>query len=264
MTRISIAVVFAVILLSACCTGRKTEYLSRQIESSGTKYGYRVYVPRNRENGKKTPVMLYLHGSNRRGDDNESQIEDLDEIVRAHPEYFPYIIVYPQCRTETFWSGPMMEQALAALDQTVEEFNGDKDRLYLAGYSMGGFGVWQTAITYPGKFAAIVPIAGGVEPVGEISDKDRSILSPQVAAAAASGDTYKAYAAALARTPVWIVHGSEDKVVPVAGSRKMFSSLRAVGNPAVVYKELEGVGHGSVNNAFSDPELVKWLSERHK
>jgi predicted peptidase len=158
----------------------------------------------------------------------------------------------------------MTEQALAALDRSVEEFNGDKDRLYLAGYSMGGFGVWQTAITYPAKFAAIVPIAGGVEPLGEISDKDRSILSPQVGAAAASGDTYKAYAAALTKTPVWIVHGSDDEAVPVTGSRKMFSALQAAGNPTVVYKELKGVGHGSVTNAFSDPELVKWLSERRK
>jgi predicted peptidase len=34
----------------------------------------------------------------------------------------------------------MTAQALKALDQTVEEFNGDPKRLYLSGFSMGGYG----------------------------------------------------------------------------------------------------------------------------
>ncbi|MEO8649629.1 MAG: prolyl oligopeptidase family serine peptidase [Acidobacteriota bacterium] len=259
--------IFGLLLASFACSRHglsESEFPSRSVIVNGSEYKYRIYVPKDRVPGQKIPVMLYLHGSNRRGDDNESQVEDLRDVIRSDPEYFPYVVVFPQCGAEAFWSCPMIEQALGALDQTIAEFDGDNDRLYLAGYSMGGFGVWHTAIAHPDKFAALVPVAGGVEPLGVIDDKDRSLLSPEVVDAASSGDTYKAYAAVLTKTPAWIVHGADDGTVPVAASRKMFAAMQASGDPSVVYKELKGVGHGSVTTAFRDPELVKWLADRRR
>ena len=252
-----------VALLAACSNHvGKDDFLIRNIVVDGKTYGYRVFVPKNRDPNAKIPVMLYLHGSNRRGTDNEAQVEDLADVIHFQPENFPYIVVFPQCRPDTFWAGPMTAQAIAALDQTVKEFNGDADRLYLAGYSMGGFGAWQTAITYPDKFSAIVPVAGGVEPVGKVSDEDMALLSTQVRAAASSQDPYKAFAAALKMTPVWIVHGAKDEAVPVEGARKMAAALKAEGNANVNYTELEGVGHGSIGQAFTEPALSRWLAEQ--
>ncbi|HTK37348.1 MAG TPA: prolyl oligopeptidase family serine peptidase, partial [Pyrinomonadaceae bacterium] len=182
------------LLLFAACRSNVSipddKFLTRSVTVGDQTYGYRVYVPPNIDPSQKTPVMLYLHGSNRRGTDNRSQVEDLADSIKWYPENFPFIIVFPQCRPDTFWAGPMMDQAMAALDQTVKEFNGDERRLYLAGYSMGGFGTWQTALTHPNKFAALVPVAGGIEPVGTVSDEDRKLLSPQVTAAAAAPDPY--------------------------------------------------------------------------
>jgi predicted peptidase len=208
--------------------------------------------------------MLYLHGSNRRGSDNQAQLGDLYENIQGFPQNWQFIVVVPQCREETFWAGPMMEQAVDALDQTVKEFGGDEKRLYLAGYSMGGFGVWQMAITHPDKFAALISVAGGVEPTGPVSDEDRALLSPQVLAAASAPDTNRAYAEALSRLPVWIVHGSDDTAVPVDGSRKLVQAFKTAGNPNVNYVELAGVGHGSVAAAFSDPKLFEWLAKQHR
>jgi predicted peptidase len=127
---------------------------------------------------------------------------------------------------------------------------------------MGGFGTWQTAITYPNKFAGLVSVAGGIESTGRVSDADKAILSPQAAAAVNSSDPYRSYAQALVKLPVWIVHGSADNVVPVDGSRKIAAALKTAGNSDVNYKELEGNDHGSVGHAFSDPFLAEWLSKR--
>ena len=203
--------------------------------------------------------MLYLHGSNRRGSDNQSQLADLYENIKRFPPNWNFIVVVPQCRTDLFWAGPMVDQAMAALDQTVKEFGGDENRLYLAGYSMGGFGAWQAAITYPDKFAAIIPIAGGVEPIGEPSESDKALLSKQVAAAASAPNVYAAYADVLTDKAIWIVHGEKDESIPVEQARKMAAALKSAGSTKVVYKELPGVGHGSVVPAFSDPQLFEWL-----
>jgi len=262
-------VLIAALIILTACGSHGTVYSeqgfpTRSVSVNGESYGYRVYVPANLPPDQKVPVMLYLHGSNRRGNDNQSQLADLYENIRGFPQNWQFIVVVPQCRDETFWAGPMMAQALAALDQTVEEFGGDGSRLYLAGYSMGGFGVWQTAITHPDKFAALISVAGGVEPLGQITNEDRAILSPQIIAAASSPDIYRAYAEALSKTPVWLVHGIDDKSVPVDASRKLVEALKVVGNPNVNYLELAGVGHGSVVPAFSDPNLFAWLSKQKR
>jgi len=58
------------------------------------------------------------------------------------------------------------------LDAAVKEFNGDPQRLYLTGYSMGGFGTWKMADAFPKKWAAIVPICGGGETAWAANIKD--------------------------------------------------------------------------------------------
>jgi predicted peptidase len=257
--------IFVLLLCAACGDGKfpETEFPSRTVEVNGQNFNYRISVPRDMRSDEKIPVMLYLHGSNRRGDDNRMQLEDIGEQIRENPERFRFIVVFPQCREDTFWAGPMVEQALAALDQTIQEFNGDKNRVYLAGYSMGGFGAWQTAITYPDKFAALVPIAAGIEPVGQVSDKDRALLSPQVSAAAAAPDSYWAYAEALSKAPVWVFHGENDEAVPVEGARKIVEAMRATGNQDVNYTEFKSVGHDTVWRAFTEPLLFDWLTKQH-
>jgi len=258
-----------VILLLLCSSCGKiarsypeSEFPVRSVNVGGVDYGYRIYVPKDRSPGERLPVMLYLHGSNRRGTDNQAQLADLYENIKGFPDNWRFIVVFPQCRENTFWAGPMADQAVAALDKTVEEFAGDADRLYIAGYSMGGFGVWQTAITYPDKFAALVSVAGGVEAIGTPSDEDKALLSPQARAATSSPDVYRAYAEALNKLPVWVVHGELDESVPVDGSRKLTAALKAASNPNVNYIELPNVGHGSVTQAFSDPNLFHWLTNQ--
>ncbi|HEY2867789.1 MAG TPA: PHB depolymerase family esterase, partial [Pyrinomonadaceae bacterium] len=179
------------LIICAACGARgpsysEAEFPARTVTVSGEQFAYRVYIPPNRQEGAQLPVMLYLHGSNRHGTDNQSQLADLYENIEGFPQNWNFIVVVPQCRDNTFWAGPMMDQAIAALDATVKEFGGDEDRLYLAGYSMGGFGAWQTAITYPWKFAAIIPVAGGVEHIGEPSEHEKALLSAQAAAAASA------------------------------------------------------------------------------
>ena len=51
------------------------------------------------------------------------------------------------------------------MDEIVEKYKIDKDRIYVTGLSMGGFGTWSLAAHPPNRFAAIVPICGGGEPI---------------------------------------------------------------------------------------------------
>src|SRR5215470_4788523 len=110
----SIAIVLALLILFIACgksgpSFSEAEFPIRTITVDGVNYNYRVYLPKDRIKGQHLPVMLYLHGSNRRGSDNQSQLADLYENIRGFPQNFPFIIVFPQCREKTFWAGPMMD-----------------------------------------------------------------------------------------------------------------------------------------------------------
>ncbi len=247
-------------LLLSACTGfrHNVEFSRREVTVGQNTYKYRVYVPKDRAPDQKLPVMLYLHGSGSRGTDNEAQIQGFNKFIGENPQNFNFIVVFPQGHSDTFWDSAMLAQAIAALDQTVKEFNGDEKRLYVAGWSLGGVGAWHAPILYPGKFAAVVPIAGRILPI----DIEEANSAPEILALAKSEKPFEAFADKLKDVPVWIFHGGKDMSVPVNGSREMNRALKKVGNKNFHYTEYEGMDHYSVEAAFTTPELFTWLSEQ--
>ncbi len=232
----------------------ETGFLNRTVKVGDETYRYQVYAPRDWNKKRKWPVILFLHGAGERGDDGLIQTEvGLGSGVRRYSDRFPAIIVMPQCRKNSWWTqDAMQEQALKAFEQSIKEFNGDRDQLYLTGISMGGYGTWSIASKHPGKFAALVPVCGGVKPPPRIPVPDADkLVDPNV-------DPYAAIAQKIGKTPVWIFHGGADTVVPTDESRKVNEALKAAGGN-VKYTEYEKVAHNSWDKAYAEPELLKWM-----
>ena len=158
----------------------------------------------------------------------------------------------------------MAKYAIAALDQSVKEFYGDEHRLYLAGFSLGGSGAWQIGAAYPGKFAALVPVAGGVVGERPIRPEDRAAIIPSVGEMLDSPEPYAALAKAVGNTPVWIFHGARDEAVPVDFARRIHSALRTAGNINTKYTEYNDDGHQIFGKAITEPGLLDWLSHQKK
>ena len=223
--------------------------------------GYRVYVPANRDPNKMLPVMLYLHGSGMRGDDNMAQVDGFRWAIEPVKDQIDFIVVLPQCRGNTFWAAKdMADYSLAALDQAVKEFNGDPQRLYLSGFSLGGYGVWQIAAGHPGKFAALVPVAGGIVGKYPINPHDRAAIIPSVGSMLESPEPYKQIAKAIGQTPVWVFHGAKDDAVEVEFAHAIVNALKAEGRTDVKYTEYPDDGHQIFGKAITEPGLLEWLS----
>ena len=229
-------------------------FQSRAITMEATEYKFRIFTPKNWTRKKKFPVILFLHGAGERGDDNLAQTRvGIGPAILRQQETLPFIVVLPQCPRNRWWTEPDMQaQALKALDQTIKEFNGDPERTYLTGLSMGGYGSWIMAAGNPAKFAAVAVVCGGVRPPPRVN-----IPQPTDGLAAAA-DPYGAVAARIAKTPVWVFHGGADPVVPVTESRKMVEAIKAAGG-SVRYNEYEGVGHNSWDKAYAEPEIFSWM-----
>lgn len=234
-----------------------TGFLDRTLRLRGVEYKYQVFVPEDWTPHQKWPVILFLHGAGERGDDGIIQTDvGIGTAIRTDRSSIRAIVVMPQCRKNTWWMLPPMDDlAMAALHDAMHEFHGDPQRTYLTGISMGGFGAWHLAEKYPGRFAAMVVVCGGIRPPDHAQKAIPALvkLTPP--------DTLQSYSDAAERVgkmPVWIFHGAVDKTVPVIESQRMSAAMRQVG-AEVRYTEYPGVGHASWDKAFDEPKLFPWL-----
>lgn len=216
------------------------EIQRRTVQISGKDYDFQVFVPAQLAGQENLPVIVFLHGIGQRGTDGVAPTAGAAAaLVRHYLEQVPAIILLPQCRRGSYWSDPLMSQmVIEALEETIIEFKADARRVYLTGVSMGGYGVWHLAAEHPQKFAALVAICGG------------SSLK--------TGDRFSPLAQKIGKTPAWVFHGADDRIVPVSESRGMVKALQANHSP-VLYSEYEGVGHNVWMKVLGEKELMPWL-----
>jgi predicted peptidase len=196
---------------------------------------YLLYLPEDygKEKSKEWPLVLFLHGSGERGSDlNKVAIHGPAKLV-ANGKQFPFILASPQCPADQRWNA---EELNALLDDIIAKYEVDSKRVYCTGLSMGGFGTWDLACTYPEKFAAIAPVCGGGEP-------------------------FKTYM--LKNIPVWIFHGAKDNVVPPERSQEMVAAIQKNGG-TVKFTLYPDAGHDSWTATYDNPELYEWLLTQHR
>ena len=249
------------VLLAPAALAENGEFLSRATEVNGRTYAWQVFVPGAVLSGAETnpAVILFLHGAGQLGSDGARQTEiGLPAVLRERPG-FPALVVMPQSPRGAWWGTPEIEMlALAALDAAVAEFGGDPDRIYLTGLSLGGYGTWAFAYRYPERFAALVPVCGGV-----FTSRTRMPVPDWHPAAVDPDDPYAETARVIAGIPVWVFHGGADRRVPTEESRRMAAALEAAGGKPK-YTEYAGVGHNSWIPAYREDGLYDWLFSQRR
>ena len=123
------------------------------------KLKYLLFLPAGYEpSGKAWPLLLFLHGAGESGDDlAKVKLHGPPKLIENKTRDFPCIVVSPQSPGRG-WNADILA---GLLDDLAAKYRVDKDRVYLTGLSMGGFGSWSLAAAYPDRFAAIAPICGG-------------------------------------------------------------------------------------------------------
>ena len=131
-----------------------------------------------------------------------------------------------------------MRLTLELVDQLARGLAVDPNRIYVTGLSMGGMGSWYAAQAKPKRFAALLQICGGGDPLW--------------------ADRY-------AGIPISIFHGQADGAVPIARNREMVAALAQAGHyPELRYVEYPGVDHNSWTQTYKRDDVFEWLFAQHK
>lgn len=192
-------------------------------------------LPEGYDENKKYPVLLFLHGAGSRAESSEMKVKDNPFFeAMSKREKFPFIIIAPQCHADTWFD--IFQELKELILSEANSPQADLNRVYAIGASMGGYGVWQAAMSLPDTFAAIVPICGG----GMYWNAGR-----------------------LKSVAVWAFHGRQDDCVLCRESEKMVDAVRKCGGEAklTIYEDCE---HASWNGAYAEPELLDWMLSHTK
>jgi predicted peptidase len=191
-------------------------------------YPYLIQLPDDYAERPSWPLILFLHGSGERGDSlPKLNAQGLPKLIAAGKK-FPAIVVSPQCPENEDWKPAVLS---SLLDEVSAKYRIDPDQISVTGISMGGYGAWALALSFPDRFSALVPICGGGTP----SEADK-----------------------IRKLPIWVFHGEKDNAVSVELSLQMVKALReAGGHPHLtLYAD---VGHNSWTPAYDTEVLYPWL-----
>jgi predicted peptidase len=201
--------------------------------------GYLLYLPDGygQDPTKKWPLILFLHGSEERGEDPEIvSRQALPKLLEEELD-LPAVVLSPQCRSGVRWSD-MMQELVALLDHVLSTHAVDERRVYLTGISMGGYGAWELAVRNPQRFAAVVPVAGGYDPKGGLTSAAICFLKD---------------------VPVWVFHGQRDRNVPYSESTHAVEALQSCGGNVRLTLYPDADHARSWEQAYLDPQLYEWL-----
>ena len=229
-------------------------------DAQGDTMTYYLYAPPGAEadGTVKYPVVLLLHGDGEWAKTSVSAAQNRAKILNAPyvklwgspvaQGLSPSFVIVPQAVESNRWVNvpgkngsyamtPQPTTALALakdiLDETEREESAviDRSRVYITGISMGAYGVWDAIERWPSAFAAAAPMAG-------------------------AGDPWRAWT--LVNLPIWAFHGSDDKTVPLTGSRDMITAIQAAGGKAEL-TVIPKAGHDVWMRAYTSPDFMPWL-----
>jgi predicted peptidase len=210
---------------------QESPFLKRSVVVNRAPHRYAIWLPPNYDPAFSWPLIIFLHGAGERGSDGRQQTaEGIGPALVQFPERFPAVVLFPQCPYRSVWS-EQFDVVDREVNQTLNEFNIDRRRIYLTGVSLGGFGTWKYASLYPHVFAAIMPISGAGSP-----EDIRQIVD----------------------VPAWVFMNAGDPLVPVELIR--WSVLLAkLSNADLRYTEYPLDIHDAWTATYANEKVIDWL-----
>jgi len=196
--------------------------------------GYALHKPANLK--EKKPLIVFISGDGEKGTDIE-KVKIHGPLKYLKTNQLDTYVLAPQCKENENWD---VESIYELILKIQKENKIDANRIYVTGLSSGGWATWNLALSYPDKFAAIVPISGFVD------------LIPLEKACN------------IASIPTRIFHGLLDDVVNVDYAITIYKELKKCNAKDVQLTIFDDAGHDSWSRVYDNPEIYEWMFKQIK
>ncbi len=239
-------------------------YITR---NDGSVQPFRVYAPRAvgaaREENRRLPLLLFLHGYV----PGYTKLDwlSIPDVMAESMEELGMLLALPYGRSNTDFLGVGEVDVLRVLEEMRTRYPVDGRRIYLAGYSMGGSGVWTMLSHYPDRFAAAQVWCGRTdwytwhaEPMARLGLSRETL--PRYKRILIDTDTPLLHADTLRDLPVHAVHARDDLAVKVGHTVRMHERL-APPDGRMRTTLLATGGHFVFSREWADAESYRWMLE---
>ncbi len=207
---------------------------SQPVRVRGKTFSYGLFVPPAYDPDVAVPLVVCLHGAGFTGDSY------LERWAARLGEWS--VLACPTTMAGTWWTRPSEELVLATIKAVRARYRIDPDRIYLTGMSNGGIGAWIIGMHHAPRFAAVAPMASGID----------DVLFP--------------FLENLRHTSLYVIHGARDQIMPVWLSRNVTNELARLGI-AYTYREHEWTHPHAGGHFFPRqelPALVEWFQNQRR
>lgn len=224
---------------------------------------YKIHIPQNVPPESGWPLCTYLHGHR-----TSFHPDKLDLPFKEFTEFKRMFLLVPECPDWIWWDKQSVHDLIL---EVIEEHFIDKNRLYLCGFSMGGFCTWDLISSYPNMFAAAVPVSGGSFPFSiSQNTTQRGIcycpVSFSLTFANAIGiinETNDINISQLktSKTAVWTFHSTTDDVIPYKDTSELVNILLERNDKRLTKYTLydSGTHYTTFDRAFTSPSMFQWM-----
>lgn len=214
--------------------------LAQEFNFFGRHQPYGLYLPSTHDGTTQHPASLVMHGLGGSHSSYNAYEGFLADMGEGEGTDLPSMyLVTPLARGSSFYADWGEVETLRVLDDALARVPVDEDRLYLTGYSMGGYGVYRLASLYPDRFAAAGVWAGySGEFTGSYLTETpvESPLGTPVTDTVGRPNQGKANIGDpvdtmenLRHLPLVLASGTNDEIVPTPGQYAAIDRLRDLG-----------------------------------
>lgn len=199
---------------------------------------------------KSEPLVIYFCGAGAVGMDNMKPFFECVPMLRQLNKYNCNILI-PQSNTDVNYNRDYdelnfkLDRYTKSVGNLVgllkENYNIDKDRIYVFGTSFGGFCTWRLVYHNPELCACAIPVMGGFDDIIENSvytDFERFV-----------------------NVPIWAAHSSDDECVSIKFDDYAVERIKKLGGN-IKYSRWDKYGHGMARHFYKKEKWCDYMFEQ--